>query len=214
MKLNNVLIFGDSYSTFDGYIPKGYATYYSSLCREETDVRAVEDTWWYPLFKEPDSKLIQNNSWSGSTICYTGYNGGDCSETSSFICRLKRLQDAGFFKENEINTVFVFGGTNDSWANSPIGELKYAEWEKADLFSVLPAFCFFISEIKSALPNADIVPIINTELKCEIEEGFKTACEHYGIKPVVLQSIDKRCGHPTIKGMEQIKNQIIDSLNL
>ena len=54
MKLNNVLIFGDSYSTFDGYIPKGYATYYSSIFREETDVRAVEDTWWYPLIKEPD----------------------------------------------------------------------------------------------------------------------------------------------------------------
>ena len=213
MCLKNVLIFGDSYSTFEVYIPEGYATYYSSLGREETDVRAVEDTWWYPLIKETDSKLIQNNSWSGSTICHTGYNG-DCSETSSFICRLKKLQDAGFFKENEINTVFVFGGTNDSWANSPVGELKYSNLEKADLFSVLPAFCYFINELKSTLPNADIIPIINTELKCEIEEGFKSACAHYGIKPVVLQNIDKRCGHPTIKGMEEIKNQIINSIGL
>ncbi len=212
MSLKNVLIFGDSYSTFEGYIPEGYATYYSSLGREETDVRAVEDTWWNPLINETDSKLIQNNSWSGSTICHTGYNGSDCSETSSFICRLNKLQDAGFFKENEINTVFVFGGTNDSWANSPVGELKYSNLEKADLFSVLPAFCYFINELKSTLPNADIIPIINTELKCEIEEGFKSACANYGIKPVVLQNIDKRCGHPTIKGMEQIKNQIIDSL--
>lgn len=211
MDLKNVLIFGDSYSTFEGYIPNGFAVYYSKTEGGETDLRAVEDTWWYSLLKETDSKLIQNNSWSGSTICHTGYNG-DCSETSSFICRLKKLQDAGFFKENEINTVFVFGGTNDSWANSPVGELKYSNWEKADLFSVLPAFCCFINELKRILPNARIIPVINTELKQEIEEGFKSACAHYGIKPVVLQNIDKRGGHPTIKGMKEIKNQIINSL--
>ena len=212
MDLKNVLIFGDSYSTFEGYIPNGFAIYYSKPEGGETDVRAVEDTWWYPLIKETDSKLIQNNSWSGSTICYTGYNGSDCSKTSSFICRLKKLQDAGFFKENEINTVFVFGGTNDSWAGSPIGELKYSDWEEQDLYSVLPAFCFFINELRRTLPNAQIIPVINTELKPEIEDGFKAACAQYGIKPVALHNIDKRGGHPTIKGMKEIKNQIIDSL--
>ncbi len=212
MSLKSVLIFGDSYSTFEGYIPDGFEIYYSKTEGGETDVRAVEDTWWYPLIKKTDLKLIQNNSWSGSTICYMGYNGSDCSETSSFICRFKKLKNAGFFKENDINTVFVFGGTNDSWAGSPIGELKYSDWDKQDLYSVLPAFCYFINELKATLPNADIIPIINTELKCEIEEGFKSACAHYGLKPVVLQNIDKRGGHPTIKGMEEIKNQIIDSL--
>lgn len=213
MNLKNVLIFGDSYSTFEGYIPDGFAVYYSKTEGGETDVRAVEDTWWYQLLKEIDSRLIQNNSWSGSTICYTGYNGSDCSKTSSFICRLKKLQDAGFFKENEIDTVFVFGGTNDSWAGSPVGELKYSDWEEQNLYSVLPAFCYFINELRRILPNAHIIPVINTELTPEIEEGFKAACAHYGIKPVALHNIDKRCGHPTIKGMEQIKNQIIDSLS-
>lgn len=213
MNLKNVLIFGDSYSTFEGYIPDGFAVYYSKTEGGETDVRAVEDTWWYQLLKETDSRLIQNNSWSGSTVCYTGYNGGDCSKTSSFICRLKKLQDAEFFKENEIDTVFVFGGTNDSWAGSPIGELKYSDWEEQDLYSVLPAFCFFINELRRILPNAHIIPVINTELKPKIEEGFKAACTHYGIKPVALHNIDKRGGHPTIKGMKEIKNQIIDSLN-
>ena len=115
MNLKNVLIFGDSYSTFEGYIPNGFAVYYSKTGSGETGIKNVEETWWYPLIKETDSRLLQNNSWSGSTICYTGYNG-DCSETSSFICRLNKLTDAGFFRENEINTVFVFGGTNDSWA--------------------------------------------------------------------------------------------------
>lgn len=212
MDLKNILIFGDSYSTFKGYIPDGFAVYYSEDGSGETDVRSVDETWWYNLIRETDSRLIQNNSWSGSTICYTGYQG-DCSETSSFICRLKKLQNAGFFEDNEINTVFVFGGTNDSWANAPIGALKYSDWDKNDLFSVLPAFCCFINELKHTLPKADIIPVINTELKREIEEGFKSACVHYSIKPVVLQNIDKRGGHPTVKGMEEIKNQIINSLS-
>ena len=93
MNFKNVLIFGDSYSTFEGYIPNGFAVYYSKTGSGETDVRNVEETWWYPLIKETDSRLIQNNSWSGSTICYSGYQG-DCSETSSFICRLNKLTDA------------------------------------------------------------------------------------------------------------------------
>lgn len=211
MNFNNVLIFGDSYSTFEGYIPEGFAVYYSKNGSGETDVRNVNETWWYQLLSETDSKLVQNNSWSGSTICYTGYSG-DCSETSSFICRLNKLTDALFFKENEINTVFVFGGTNDSWANSPIGELKYSDFKKDELYSVLPAFCFFINKLKELLPNADIVNIINTELKPEISEGFKAACEHLGIKHIVLNDIDKRGGHPTVKGMTQIKNQILDGL--
>ncbi len=213
MDLKNVLIFGDSYSTFKGYIPEGYAVYYSENYREETDVRNVAETWWHQLFSEIKSGLILNNSWSGSTICYTGYNNTDCSETSSFICRLDKLIKSDFFKNNDINTVFVFGGTNDSWANSPIGELKYSDWQKQDLYSVLPAVCFFINRLKEVLPNANIVFIINCDLKDEITQGIKSACEHYNIQQIQLKNIDKRCGHPTVKGMAEIKNQISDNLN-
>ena len=44
--VRNIMIFGDSYSTFAGYIPDGYAVYYSTEEREQTDVRRVEETWW------------------------------------------------------------------------------------------------------------------------------------------------------------------------
>lgn len=77
-----------------------------------------------------------------------------------------------------LKNVLVFGGTNDSWADSPVGKLKYSDWEEQDLYSVLPAFCFFINELRRILPNAHIIPVINTELKPEIEEGFKAACAH------------------------------------
>lgn len=35
--IKNLIIIGDSYSTFEGYIPEGYAFYYSS--KAGTDVR-------------------------------------------------------------------------------------------------------------------------------------------------------------------------------
>ena len=43
-----VAVLGDSYSTFEGFIPKGYATWYSPTAPPETtDVNKVEQTWWW-----------------------------------------------------------------------------------------------------------------------------------------------------------------------
>jgi len=46
-------------------------------------------------------------------------------------------------------------------------------------------------------------------LKTEIVESTKVVCEHYGIKYVQLQGIEKESGHPTVKGMETIANQVL-----
>ena len=210
MTLGNVLIIGDSYSTFKGYIPKENETYYTDD-NLDIEVKKVEWTWWYPLIKETDSKLVLNDSWSGTTVCHTGYNG-DCSEICSFVFRTERLIKNGFFDENEIDTVFIFGGTNDSWANSPTGELQFDNWTKEDLFSFGPAICYLVSMLKNILPNAQIILISNCGLKEEITACIKGVAEHYGVKLVELHGIDKIYDHPTIKGMNEIKNQILESL--
>lgn len=45
-----VAVLGDSYSTFEGFIPKGYATWYSPTAPPETtDVNKVEQTWWWQV---------------------------------------------------------------------------------------------------------------------------------------------------------------------
>lgn len=209
MSLQNVLIFGDSYSTFSGYIPEGYAVYYTDTGHENTDVSRVTETWWHSLLAETDSKLILNDSWSGSTIGYTGYNNSDCSGTSSFIYRLRRMKKEGFFEQNTVHTVFVFGGTNDSWSNAPLGEMKYADWQEKDLYQVLPAICCFLKTLKDTLPEARIVCLINCDLKPEIMEGLKQAGAYYQIQTVQLENIHKANGHPTIQGMQEIKTQIL-----
>ena len=45
-----VAVLGDSYSTFEGFFPKGYATWYSPTAPPETtDVNKVEQTWWWQV---------------------------------------------------------------------------------------------------------------------------------------------------------------------
>ena len=39
------------------------------------------------------------------------------------------------------------------------------------------------------------------------------ACEKYGITKIVFKHIDKQCGHPSIQGMIDIKNQIYKVIN-
>ncbi len=210
--LGNIFILGDSYSTFEGYIPQGYVAYYTNAGREGNDVDQVGQTWWHQLLTETNSTLLKNCSYSGTTICNTGYDGRDCTDIS-FIARFDKLVAENYFKENTVNTFFLFGGTNDSWANSPIGEMMYSDWKKEDLFSVLPAFCYLIHQIRINLPDTRVVCILNTpELKSVINEKFKEACEKYNINSIQLDDIDITRGHPTVKGMTQIKDQIIEHI--
>lgn len=214
--INNFMIFGDSYSTYEGYIPTGYPFYYSKNGRfpeKERDVTKMEleETWWRRLAEKTGANPVLNNSWSGSTICYTGYSG-DCSKTSSFIYRYRKLLESGFFKENQIDTVFVFGGTNDSWADAPLGEFKLSNIAEEDLYCVLPAISYFAKTLREDLPDARIVFIANCDIKTEIISAIKAAGECFRVEFVELSCIDKLEGHPTPKGMEEIAEQIIASM--
>ena len=148
---NKFIVFGDSYSTYKGHIPEGFVTYYPYEPNDEEHAFAqfgYEETWWGRLINENGWELLHNNSWSGSTICYTGYNGFDCSRVNSFIYRYRKLKEDGFFEKNQVDTVLVFGGTNDNWADSPLGELKFSNWEEKDFYNVLPSISYFMYCLK------------------------------------------------------------------
>lgn len=209
----NAIILGDSYSTFAGFVPEGYAVWYPTNYEDDTAVRDVSQTWWHQVMEEANLNLLLNNSWSGSTVSYTGYYHVDCSETSSFIFRLKQLIENGFFTHNEIHKVFVFGGTNDSFIDAPLGEVMYSDWKKEDLYAVLPAICYFLHLLRDTLPYADIYCLINTELKPEITACLQDASKKYDAIPVTFESIDKVYEHPTAQGMSEIKNTVLNVLN-
>lgn len=211
MQLGNFIIFGDSYSTFESFVPDGYACYYTYAGRGETDVRKKEQTWWSLLEEETGAKLVMNNSWSGSTICNTGYDQADFTH-ESFITRLDELIENGFFTKNHIDTALIFGGTNDSWAGAPIGNFQYENWTKADLYQFLPAICYLLHRFTTATPVKQIVVIVNSELSKEVTNGLIDAAKHYGVTFVQMENIAKACGHPTIQGMRDIKNELLAKL--
>ena len=208
----NILILGDSYSTFEGAIPKGFASWYLTEYSEKdkdcTDVTSITETWWYKFSKETGSKIALNSSYSGSTICNTGYGGGD-STGSSFITRADNLISEGFFDINSIDTILIFGATNDHWAGSPLGQMKYSDWTKEDLKAFRPALCYLLSRLTENAGGARIIYIINTGFSAEIENSIVTACNRYGVETLKLSDFSKTDGHPNIAGMESIKNQLI-----
>ncbi len=213
--MKNFMIFGDSYSTHKEYIPKDYPFYYCTEGRSPdapvTKMRP-EETWWGRMIEKTNATLVLNNSWSGSTIGYTGY-AGDCSQSSSFIFRYRTLLNEGFFDANAVDTMFIFGGTNDSWSNAPLGEEQYADWEETDLFNVLPAICYFAHTLRQNHPQARLIFIGNCDIKAEVVACIKHAAEHVGAEFVALDHIDKISGHPTTLGMQQICEQILQSIN-
>lgn len=202
-EIRTVAILGDSYSTFDGYIPEGNACWYFTTPQGENDVVSVEQTWWHQFCEDGGYELLMNESYSGSTICDTGYDGADYSDRS-FIYRMNLLVSG----DRTADLIIIFGGTNDSWANSPVGELKYGDWEPAEMYSCLPACCFMLDHLTTRAPESEIVFVINSELKDEITEGITEACAHYGVHSLLLKDIEKKWGHPSILGMSQINEQL------
>ena len=200
----NIFIMGDSYSTYGGYIPEGYHTYYSDARTAAPIVCGVEKTWWKILERENGLEIKRNDSYSGSTVCNTGREGQVPEAT--FLRRFDKYVAEDFFAANRIDTALLFGGTNDSWVNCPIGELKYSDPTEEELLCVLPAFCYLIQGLKDAVKN--VIVIVNCGLKAEVTEGIVAACEKIGVPYVRLHDIDKECGHPTELGMRQIADQV------
>ncbi len=195
-----VSILGDSYSTFEGYVqPRQNAVWYTSKPDKKTDVRKVEETWWYIWAKENKCKIERNNSYSGATVCNRGYRGDDYADRS-YVTRVHNLGNP--------DLILIFGGTNDSWANSPIGSYQYKDWTQESLFSFRPALAYLLRHALSLYPKARTIFILNDGLKPEITESAETICKRYGVACVKLKGIDKQSGHPSVKGMKQIADQL------
>ena len=197
-----VAILGDSYSTYEGYLtPSTNEIWYFQPWRDKrTDVNDVKQTWWWQVIDRGGFKLGVNNSYSGSTICNTGYNDEDYT-ARSFVTRYNNLGTP--------DIIFVFGGTNDSWANVPVGEFKYENIRRADLFTFRPAMAYLMQGLINHYPGARIYVLINNELSEEVTNSMKTIADRYGIPYIQLKDIDKKGGHPSIKGMSQIADQIL-----
>lgn len=206
--LGNVLIFGDSISAFAGDIPDGFNPYYPYVTG--TLVETSEQMWYGLLISETGSNLVLNNSWSGSTICYTGYFGYEPSQ--SFLFRANACLKNGECRGKKIDTVIIQGGGNDT-SVSPYGEVKYFDWTEDDLRACLPAFCKLLDYVKTEPPDARIIFLLNESLPDQVYFDMKAACEHYDVECVLFGNLEVFSGHPTRFGMVQFKDQILEQID-
>ena len=201
-----VAVLGDSYSTFEGCVePAGNAVWYFNGGHEHSDVREAGQTWWRILTDDPSAglRLGVNNSYSGATICNTGYEGADYSDRS-FITRMNNLGNP--------DIILVFGATNDSWAGSPVGEYIYSDWTPARLYSFRPALARLFYGLRELYPDAEVWFILNSDLKPEIVGSVETISARYGVPVIALHDIEKDWGHPTAAGMRAIAAQVKKAL--
>ncbi len=200
-----VSVLGDSYSTFQGYIPEGNeAWYYTPVDTSRTDVDNVTQTWWWQVINQAGCLIEKNDSYSGATVSYHGYDNQDYS-ARSFITRLPRLGSP--------DIILIFGGTNDDWAGAELGEYQYDHFTQADFYTYRPALAYLLQQAKERYPNVKILFIINSELRKEIVESTKVICSHYSIPYIELKDIDKKLNHPTVKGMKAIAQQVLEFIN-
>ncbi len=201
-----VAVLGDSYSTFEGCVtPAENEVWYEYAHSDKTDVDQPQQTWW-SILTSGDSPytLGVNNSYSGATISYTGYDGADYSPRS-FVTRLTELGDP--------DIILVFGATNDSWAGSPVGEYVDSLYTRQQLFSFRPALSRLLEGLHATYPEARVYFILNDILRDEINESVETICRRKDVPLIRLHDIDKRDGHPTRKGMREIARQVRERLD-
>ena len=198
----SISVLGDSYSTFEGYVtPSTNEMWYYEECGNRTDVDDVTQTWWWQVANEGGYKICVNNSYSGSTIGYRGYDGNDYSDRS-FITRMDHLGNP--------DVILIFGATNDSWAGELVGDYKYGNWTKADFYTFRPAMAYMLHHMTKRYVNVKIFFILNSELRDEINESCKTICNHYGVTCITLHDIHKINGHPSVNGMRSIAKQVLE----
>lgn len=179
---------------------------------DTNDVENVEQTWWYKFANTYNSRLLENNSWSGSTIAYDSYSEGlDDGKETSFIQSMNLITTP--------QLILIYGGTNDSWVAGDtkrddfLGEYKYSDFSESDFIYFRPALAYLLDKLKHKHIGAKIIFMLNSSLS-NIKESVHEICAHYEIGVCEITDIALAHSHPTDKGMTSIAKQIIEFLEV
>ena len=189
-----VSIIGDSISTFTGYIPSDYPSYYPHEGGERSsDVVSVEDTWWKKLINSTNSSLEVNVSYSGSTAS---------NLVKGFSSRVPLLGTP--------DIIIVALGTNDSGRAVPIGNIDF-DADTYDLSQFAPAYIKGIKDTISLYPYARII-CLAFDMGSEYQNTIKTIAEHYNFDYIYVGDISDV--HPNKIEMQAVSDKIYNTCTL
>lgn len=192
---------GDSISTFQDYVPEGYATFYPY---PTADVNDVNQTWWMKVCNKIGASMYINNSYSGSCVATDG------SSSSSNVDRLEKL----VVNEKSADVIIIFMGSNDAGNNSGILESKFGEKYESMINSIYELCGEEVEIILCTLPQSKLY-------KDERQQSFSAeilkVAEKFNLEVVDFRNFDLKpylidSAHPETPGMEAMANMIVDQL--
>ena len=230
-------IFGDSISTYEGYIPEGFAVFYPSA----GEVTRVSQTWWMQLLDDTGMELCSNDSSSGST-CVGDSLGID---EPKYGCSSYRVSSLTGAQGRIPDVIIIYMGTNDLMNHVPLGDNDGTEpVEEGMIENFSDAYCLILDKVQSDYPVARIYcctlttigqrnwesndqPYVTftNELGLTSEdysERIETIAKNKGVPVIDLY----HCGieinnlhvmtsdgvHPTPDGMECVEQAVLDGI--
>lgn len=143
-------IYGDSISTFTGWIPEGNATYYTG---SNCGVLFADDTWWMKTIKALQFDLLVNNSWSGRAVSSVR----DGSEAHATDAGYKQA-NIDQLKSGDVlpDVIIIKLGINDFNNECPLGTYDGKTAVPTDPTAFSGAYAIMLDRIMTTYPLADV----------------------------------------------------------
>lgn len=158
-----VSILGDSISTFQGYVPAGYACFYPDPDNNITD---VAQTWWMQVLNLTGMRLLVNGSFSGSTVC-----GDSRSENSTAGCSNRRIVDLMGADGTVPDVILVYMGANDFFHDIELGDFSGTVTHRTDhyIWDFTEGYELMLQKLQAVYPSSQIFCMTLIEANSEDE---------------------------------------------
>lgn len=154
-------VLGDSISTYQGYIPDGYASFYPDM---GNDIKDVTQTWWMQVLYNTGMRLAANGSYSASTVC-----GDSQEEHSSAGCSDRRINDLKGPYGITPDIILVYMGANDFFRGMELGKFDGVPTGRGEKYYVnfSEAYELMIQKLLRTYPTSRIYCMTLTEANSE-----------------------------------------------
>ena len=145
-----VSILGDSISTYQGWIPEGYACFYPD---PDNDIKDVTQTWWMQVIQNTGMQLLVNGSWSASAVC-----GDSRAENSSAGCSSRRIVDLMGNTGMVPDVILVYMGANDFFNSIPLGTFSGTAVQRTDhyIWDFTEGYELMLQKLQAVYPTSRI----------------------------------------------------------
>ena len=217
-------ILGDSISTLERYSVPEHAAYYTHSNCLTTGVFIPSDTWWGQIIDALDGRLLVNDSFAGSTVCFhPKYKIPSYAASEE---RTSNLDKHGHHPD----VIMIFMGTND-WGKGT----EIPSTDENDLTRFSSAYQKMLDRIKKNYPKAELwcftLPVSTYSKRKDFRfpycyggthiekycEAIRVCAKVSGTRLIDLyeaaepyDTVDKF--HPTAEGMQTIAKAVLNEL--